>query len=112
MAFPAEPNGDWIIGRGETAEIIFELYRNEIAEADRVLAAVAETDSPAQRDPRWDDWGVDYPTVRSVLIHMIDICATFGVLRSPSALARRARWGLDGSLDSARGWCIDRCLSC
>jgi uncharacterized damage-inducible protein DinB len=69
--FPTEPNGDWIIGPDETVEDVFELYRSEIAEADRVLANVHEYDAPAQRDPRWDTWGVDFPTVRSVMLHMI-----------------------------------------
>ena len=69
--FPVEPNGDWTVGGGESAESIVAMYRHEITEANRVLAAVEETDAPAQRDPRWDQWGVDYPTVRSILLHMI-----------------------------------------
>jgi uncharacterized damage-inducible protein DinB len=68
--FPSEPNGDWNISR-DTVESILELYRHEITEADRVLGTVTEADAPAQRDPRWDDWGVHYPTVRSILLHMI-----------------------------------------
>jgi uncharacterized damage-inducible protein DinB len=68
--FPTEPNGDWNIS-SDTVESIIELYQHEITKADRVLATVEESDAPAQRDPRWDTWGVDYPTVRSILLHMI-----------------------------------------
>jgi uncharacterized damage-inducible protein DinB len=69
--FPTEPNGDWTMGDHESAESIVALYQYEIAESNRVLLTVEPSDAPAQRDPRWDAWGADYPTVRSVLLHMI-----------------------------------------
>ena len=69
--FPEEANGDWRIAPHETANDIVLLYRHEIAEADAVIAAVAPGDAPAQRDPLWDEWGIDFPTVRSITLHMI-----------------------------------------
>jgi hypothetical protein len=53
--FPTEEHGDWLIADHETAETIIDLYQAEIAESDKVLAAVNNADQPpAQQDPVWD----------------------------------------------------------
>ena len=36
-----------------------------------MLEQVVATDVPAQRDPQWDEWGIDFPTVRAIMLHMI-----------------------------------------
>lgn len=74
--FPEEEGGDWILADNETPASVVALYRNEIAEADKVLDGVDATDRPAQRDPQWDEWGIDFPTVRSIMLHMIIETAT------------------------------------
>lgn len=74
--FPEDEGGDWVLADGETPASVLALYRAEIAAADRALDGVAATDPPAQRDPQWDQWGIDFPTVRSVMLHMIIETAT------------------------------------
>ena len=34
------------------------------------------SDPPSQRDPLWDEWGIDFPTVRSIMLHLIVETAT------------------------------------
>jgi hypothetical protein len=70
LEFP-EPNGDWLIGEHDTADGIIAQYRHEIAESNAVLSTVAAADPPRQRDPLWDEWGIDFPSVRYILLHMI-----------------------------------------
>ena len=74
--FPEEDGGDWILADGETPASVVALYRTEIAAADKALDNVDATDRPAQRDPQWDEWGIDFPTVRSIMLHMIIETAT------------------------------------
>lgn len=69
--FPDEEGGDWRLADGETPAGVIAAYRDEIAAADEALERVAATDPPAQRDPHWDEWGIDFPTVRSIMLHMI-----------------------------------------
>lgn len=70
LEFP-EPDGDWLIGEHDTADDIIAQYRQEISAADAVLATVEPGDSPRQRDPLWDEWGIDFPTVRYIVLHMV-----------------------------------------
>ena len=74
--FPDGDGDDWTLADDETPASVIDLYRSEIAAADEALAGVAAADPPAQRDPQWDEWGIEFPTVRSVMLHMIIETAT------------------------------------
>jgi Protein of unknown function (DUF664) len=69
--FPQEPNGDWQVGEEEAADAILQEYRDEIRRADAILAATALDDAPRQPDPDWASWGMDFPDVRSVVMHVV-----------------------------------------
>jgi uncharacterized damage-inducible protein DinB len=69
--FPPEPDADWTIGETDTASGIVALYRHEIAEANAVIASTEPDDPPRQRDPLWDEWGLDFPSLRHIMLHMI-----------------------------------------
>lgn len=51
-------------------------YRPQIDASNAVLDTVAPDDQPRRRDPRWQEWGVDFPTVRVIMLHMIIETAT------------------------------------
>lgn len=74
--FPEGDGADWVLAASETPASVLALYRAEIAAADRALDGLAATDPPAQRDPLWDQWGIDVPTVRSIMLRMIIETAT------------------------------------
>ncbi len=69
--FPEEPNADWKIDDAETDDDIVGLYRNEIEAANRVILSTEPDDPPRQRDPMWDEWGLDFPNLRHIMLHMI-----------------------------------------
>jgi len=69
--FPPEPNADWTIDATDTAGGIIDLYRHEIAEANAVIESTDPDDPPRQRDPLWDEWGLDFPNLRHIMLHMI-----------------------------------------
>jgi hypothetical protein len=68
--FPPGPNADWQLGEGESAADVLDLYREEIARADAVIAERHLDTPPLQRDPRWETWGRDFPDLRDVLLHV------------------------------------------
>jgi uncharacterized damage-inducible protein DinB len=69
--FPEGPNADWQVAPDESAESIFDLYRSEIEAANVVIAATPIDMAPRQPDPAWQAWGMDFPSLRIVMLHMI-----------------------------------------
>lgn len=74
--FPEGDGGDWILADDESPSDVIALYRSEMAEADKALDNVAPSDPPAQTDPQWEQWGIDFPNVRSIMLHMITETST------------------------------------
>jgi uncharacterized damage-inducible protein DinB len=69
--FPEGENADWQVGPEESAESVFALYREEIERADAVLAAMDLADPPRQPDPTWKEWGMEFPDLHTVLLHVV-----------------------------------------
>jgi hypothetical protein len=65
--FPEGPNADFQLAPGETAADVFALYAEEIAHADRIIAA-NPLDQPPRQPPEWD---VDLPDLRAVMLWVI-----------------------------------------
>jgi hypothetical protein len=57
---------------GESAEDVFGLYRAEIERSNAVITATQLDMAPRQPDPGWKEWGIDFPDLRSIMIHMIE----------------------------------------
>ena len=69
--FPDEPGGDWQVADTESADAVIGTYRDEIARSNAIIADTPLDAPPRQRDPRWEEWGVDFPNLRDVMLHMI-----------------------------------------
>ena len=69
--FPSEPNGEWRVGPEESAQHVFDLYREEISCSDAIINGTDLDAPPAQRDERWASWGANFPDLRSVLLHVL-----------------------------------------
>ena len=69
--FPEGPNADFQVGPDETAADVFALYRDEIAHADAIITADALNQPPRGPDPQWEQWGVDFPDLRTVMLWVI-----------------------------------------
>jgi hypothetical protein len=73
---PSGPRADWTSGAGTNTAAIIDGYRSQIDASNTVLAGVGADDPPRRRDPLWDTWGIDFPTVRIIVVHMIVETAT------------------------------------
>src|ERR1700749_3559235 len=69
--FPEGPNADFQVGPDETAGDIFALYRDATPHADAIIAADSLDQPPRQPDPRWLEWGVAFPDLRTVMLWVI-----------------------------------------
>lgn len=69
--FPPGPNAEWQVAPGESAADVFGLYRDEIERANAVIAATPLDMAPRQPDPLWKEWGMDFPSLRFIMLHMI-----------------------------------------
>jgi Protein of unknown function (DUF664) len=69
--FPQGENADWQLDPGESAEYVFGLYREEIERANDVIAATPLDMAPRQPDERWKEWGIDFPDLRFIMLHVI-----------------------------------------
>jgi hypothetical protein len=73
---PTGPRADWQLGTDDDAASIIDAYRRQIAASNKVLDGVDPDEQPRRRDPLWDTWGIDFPTVRVIVLHMIVETAT------------------------------------
>jgi hypothetical protein len=69
--FPPGPNAEWQLGPGESADDVFALYRDEIERSNAVIAGTALDAPPRQPDPQWQEWGIDFPSLRFITLHVI-----------------------------------------
>ena len=74
--FPEGPNADWQLDPHDNTESILAKYRHEISSSNAIINATQPDQRPRPRDPAWDQWGVDFPNVRTVMLHMIVETAT------------------------------------
>jgi Protein of unknown function (DUF664) len=69
--FPEGPNGDWQVAPDEPADVVFAQYRDEIHRSDAIIAETALDAAPKQPDAEWASWGMEFPDLRSVMMHVI-----------------------------------------
>jgi len=64
-----EDRGAWQVAESESAGHVFNLYRDEAAQANAIIAGTSLDAAPRQRDPWWGSWEV--PDVRFIILHVI-----------------------------------------
>ncbi len=69
--FPTGRNAEWQVDPGESAEDVFNLYRDEIERANAIITTTPLDRAPRQRDPDWGDWGDWISDLRVVMLHVL-----------------------------------------
>lgn len=91
--FPTEPGGDWSIGPTESPAEIVDLCRDEIERSNKILRSMSMDDPPGRVDPDWAEWGVDFPTVRSIVVHvLVEMACHAGHLDAARELLDGTQW--------------------
>ena len=69
--WPEGTNADWRVQPDEPATEVLDAYRRAIARSDEIVAARGLDDPPKQPEDWWDDAGLDFPDLRTVLVHVL-----------------------------------------
>ena len=69
--FPAGLNAEWQVDPGESAEDVFNLYRDEIKRSNAIITTMPLDMAPRQPDPRWGAWGSRFSDLRFVMLHVL-----------------------------------------
>jgi hypothetical protein len=70
-ALPTGPRADWLVGEDEDPGDLIEGYQAAIEHSDEVIAGARLHDPPRQPDPDWAEWGIAFPDLGSILLHVI-----------------------------------------
>ncbi len=91
-AFFAAPDNAWQVGPDVSAQAVFDLYRQEIARANAIIAAASPDAAPAWWPPEiFRDWRLR--TVREVILHTTTETATHaGHLDAARELIDGRKW--------------------
>jgi hypothetical protein len=74
--FPEGPGADWVVDPSESADDVVAAYRDQIRVSNGWIERT-DIDAPPRRpDPAWAEWGIDFPDLRTVMLHMIVETAT------------------------------------
>jgi hypothetical protein len=91
--FPTGPNAEWQLDGGETPADVFARYRDECARSDAIIRATPLDSPPAQPDPMWQEWGMSFPNLRVIMLHMIvEVAAHAGHADAARELIDGKQW--------------------
>jgi len=91
--FPEGPDAEWQVGPDESAEDVFNLYRQEIERSNAIIAATPLDMAPRQLDPRWGEWGKRFTDLRFVMLHVLKETANHaGHLDAAAELLDGRQW--------------------
>ena len=68
---PEGSDSDWYVADGEPSNEVIDLYRHEIDAANAIIAVTPLDAPPRQKDPTWQEWGIDFPDMRDIILHVI-----------------------------------------
>ena len=74
--WPEGDNGDWRVEPDEPVEDVLEAYRSAIVRSDEIITARHLDAAPAQPEDWWESAGLQFPDLRTVLVHVLVETAT------------------------------------
>jgi hypothetical protein len=69
--WPEGDNADWHVGADEPAADVLAAYRSAIAHSDEIISARRLDDPPEQPEPWWQEAGLSFPDLRSIVVHVL-----------------------------------------
>jgi uncharacterized damage-inducible protein DinB len=74
--WPEGENADWAVTPDEPAEEVLAAYRTAVERSDEIVAARSLDEPPARPEEWWAEAGVEFPDLRSVVMHVVVETAT------------------------------------
>jgi hypothetical protein len=69
--WPPGHNGDWLVSDDEPADGVIAAYAEAIVASDAIIAGRDLDSRPASPEPGWEEAGLAFPDLRSVLVHVL-----------------------------------------
>lgn len=69
--WPDGHNADWLVATDEPAAAVIGAYIDAIAASDEIIAATDLDRPPISPEPGWEEAGLAFPDLRSVLVHVL-----------------------------------------
>jgi uncharacterized protein DUF664 len=69
--WPESDNGDWRVGPDEPVADILAAHRSVIAQSDEIISARRLGDPPERPEAWWHDAGLEFPELRSIVVHVL-----------------------------------------
>jgi len=69
--WPEGDNGDWQVDADEPAGGVLAAYRSAIAHSNEIIDALQLGDPPKQPEEWWNDAGLDFPDLRTIVVHVL-----------------------------------------
>ena len=74
--WPSGENADWRVADDEPASEVIDSYRSAMAATDAVIAGMGLDQVPARPESWWEEAGLSFPDLRTVLVHHLLETAT------------------------------------
>lgn len=74
--WPSGEHADWLVGDDESATDVIAAYRAAMTATDAIVAGMALDQAPARPEPWWEEAGLSFPDLRTVLVHHLVETAT------------------------------------
>lgn len=68
---PADVADDWMVAEHESSAAILDRYRDVAARSNAIIGTTPLDAAPRQPDPEWLEWGLDFPDLRTILLHVV-----------------------------------------
>jgi uncharacterized damage-inducible protein DinB len=69
--WPEGDNADWHVRSDEPVADVLAAYRSAIAHSDEIVSARRLDDPPEQPEMWWQDAGLDFPNLRTIVVHVL-----------------------------------------
>jgi hypothetical protein len=84
---------DWTVPEDQRPQEIVDRYRSAVARSNEIIAATPLDAPPLRPDPEWNDWGMTFPDLRTILVHvLIDTSVHAGHLDATRELIDGRQW--------------------
>ena len=84
---------DWIVPGHQRADEVLDRYRSAVARSNEIITETPLDSPPRHRDPEWQEWGMIFPDLRTILVHvLIDTSVHAGHLDATRELIDGRQW--------------------
>jgi hypothetical protein len=88
-----DEGADWTVPGHQRADEVLDRYRSAVARSNEIIAETPLNAPPRHQDPEWQEWGMTFPDLRTILVHvLVDTSVHAGHLDATRELIDGRQW--------------------